>query len=90
MDASFMCKSGHHTEGLAKFWHGAISKAEKGLELSLISVVDMHSNTAYTLDAKQTIDVERKEENTANEKDTSSRVDLSCVCKLKLFHVAWK
>ncbi|RLV58448.1 IS4 family transposase, partial [Parashewanella curva] len=35
MDASFMKKSGKHTEGLAKFFHGAIGKAEKGLELSL-------------------------------------------------------
>ena len=77
MDASFMHKSGHKTEGLGKFYHGAISKAVKGLELSLISIVDMQSNTAYGLDAKQTIDVEPKEEKETEKKETAiSRVDL--------------
>ena len=57
IDASFMKKSGNKTEGLAKFYNGCHGKAEKGLEISLISIVDMCSNTAYAVDAKQTIGV---------------------------------
>ena len=55
---------------------GGISKTEKGLELSLISIVDMQSNTAYGLDAKQTIDVDAKKENGEKNKNPISRVDL--------------
>ncbi|RLV57653.1 IS4 family transposase, partial [Parashewanella curva] len=73
MDASFMKKSGKHTEGLAKFFHGAIGKAEKGLELSLISIVDLDANMAYALDAMQTIDAAKpKSEN----EDEIARIDL--------------
>ena len=60
MDASFLPKSGKHTEGLAKFWDSKSSKAQKGLEVSLISVVDIKANTAYALDARQTVDIEGK------------------------------
>ena len=60
IDASFMKKSGNKTEGLAKFYNGCHGKAEKGLEISLISIVDMCSNTAYAVDAKQTIDNEKQ------------------------------
>jgi len=47
------------------FWNGQSSKAEKGLEVSLISIIDRQSNTAYALDAQQTIDV-----------DDQTRIDL--------------
>lgn len=57
LDASFMNKSGKKTHGLGKFWNGKNGKAEKGLEISLLSVVDMSSNTAYALEAQQTVDM---------------------------------
>ena len=60
IDASFINKSGKHTEGLSMFWSGADGQAKKGLEMSLISIVDVDANTAYALDAKQTIDAEDK------------------------------
>lgn len=60
IDASFMNKSGKHTEGLGMFYHGGSSKAERGLELSLISVVHLESETAYALEAQQTIDQKDK------------------------------
>ena len=56
IDASFMRKSGKKTEGLNWFYHSQSEKAEKGLEMSLICLVDMNANTAYSLDAKQTLD----------------------------------
>ena len=73
MDASFMRKSGKHTEGLGKFFHGAIGKAENGLELSLISIVDIEANTAYALDAMQTIDAPKPKN---EDEDEITRIDL--------------
>lgn len=58
IDASFMSKSGRHTEGLGWFYNGSVGEAQRGLELSMISVVDIPSNTAYALDARQTLDEE--------------------------------
>ena len=58
IDASFMKKSGKQTEGMGWFYHSCSDKAEHGLEMSLICVVDLKSNTAYGVDSKQTIDVE--------------------------------
>jgi len=52
-DASFIPKSGKHTFGLDKFWNGSHSRVEKGLELSLIAVLD-HNAAAFALSAAQT------------------------------------
>jgi len=60
IDASFMSKSGKRTEGLGQFYHGAAGTVERGLEISLISVVDLQSNTAYSIEAQQTLDQEDK------------------------------
>jgi hypothetical protein len=54
MDCSFISKSGKHTYGLDKFYHGSVSKAEKGLEISTLAVVDVTYNTAYNLSTRQT------------------------------------
>ena len=60
IDASFIRKSGKHTDGLAMFWSGCDGKSQKGLKMSLITIVDIDANTAYGLDAKQTIVQEGK------------------------------
>ena len=73
LDASFMTKSGKKTDGLGMFWRGCTGQSERGLELSLLGVVDLQSNTAYALDAQQTLD----------EKD-KTRVDLYAEQVLKL------
>ena len=65
IDASYIKKSGKKTNGLGMFWNGQSGKAEKGLEVSLISIIDRKSNTAYALDAQQTIDL-----------DDQTRIDL--------------
>lgn len=54
MDASFIKKSGKHTFGLDKFWNGSASRVEKGLECSLISLVDPLSNASLALACEQT------------------------------------
>jgi hypothetical protein len=54
LDASFVPKSGKHTFGLGSFFNGCAGRAQKGLEVSLVSVVDVTTNTAYALSARQT------------------------------------
>lgn len=65
LDASFMSKSGKLTDGLGMFWRGCTSRTEMGLELSLLCIVELVSNTAFALQAFQTLDEKGK-----------SRVDL--------------
>jgi len=47
MDASFCPKSGKHTYGLDWFYNGSASRSQKGLEISLIAVVDVAEARAY-------------------------------------------
>lgn len=54
IDASFVPKSGRKSYGLDWFWNGAHGRAERGQELSLLALVDVTSNTAYTLSTCQT------------------------------------
>ena len=54
VDASFVPKSGKKTEGLDYFFNGSHSKSERGLEWSLLSIVDLKQNSAYPLNAQQT------------------------------------
>jgi len=53
-DCSFIPKSGGHTYGLAEFYNGTQSEAEKGLEISQLAVADVDYNTAYSIPSWQT------------------------------------
>ena len=64
IDASFLTKSGKHTEGLGMFWNGMLGKASKGLEVSTVGVVDVQSNTAYGLESRLTRDEASEESRT--------------------------
>jgi len=55
MDGSFIAKSGKATTGIDWYWNGCNSRVEKGLEISLVSVVDVEAKTAYALSAQQTL-----------------------------------
>lgn len=57
VDCSFISKSGKHTYGLDKFYNGKQGKAEKGLEISTLALVDVDYNTAYNLSTRQTCPV---------------------------------
>lgn len=59
-DASFIHKSGKHTYGLARFWNGSASRTERGLEISVLALVD-ESRQAMVLTAKQTPDLASEE-----------------------------
>jgi hypothetical protein len=66
-DCSFIPKSGKHTDGLGKFYNGAHKKAEKGLEISTLAIINVTENTAYNLSTRQTLD---------SSKDDETRVDV--------------
>lgn len=53
-DTSFISKSGKKTFGLDYFFNGCAGRAERGLEVSLASIVDVDHNTAYALSVLQT------------------------------------
>ena len=54
IDCTFVPKSGKKTEGLDYFYNGSHGKSERGLEWSVLSIIDLNQNTAYTLNASQT------------------------------------
>jgi hypothetical protein len=53
-DASFLKKSGKKTLGIDWFFDGCAGRPQKGLEISLISVIDLDANQGYALSVKQT------------------------------------
>jgi hypothetical protein len=60
IDCSFIRKSGKQTWGVDNFYNGGISKSQKGLEISVISVVDILAHQGYTLSVQQTARTERE------------------------------
>ncbi|MEM9150942.1 MAG: transposase, partial [Cyanobacteria bacterium P01_F01_bin.3] len=54
IDASFVPKSGKATYGMDYFHNGKAGRRERGLELSMIAVVDVETSIGYTLCAQQT------------------------------------
>ncbi|MBD2512311.1 transposase [Nostoc muscorum FACHB-395] len=56
MDCSFIAKSGKKTFGLDLFYNGSHSRVERGLEVSLVAVVDVETEIGYALLAEQTFD----------------------------------
>ena len=53
-DASFVPKSGKQTFGLGHFFNGCANRAERGLEISALAVVDVTRRCAFTLAVAQT------------------------------------
>jgi hypothetical protein len=53
-DASFIPKSGKQTFGLGHFFNGCASRAERGLEISPLAVVEVTRRCAFTLAVAQT------------------------------------
>lgn len=53
-DASFIPKSGKQTPGLGQFFNGCAGRAERGLEISALAVVDLTQKGAYVAAVTQT------------------------------------
>lgn len=60
IDCSFISKSGKQTWGVDNFYNGSISKSQKGLEISVVAVVDVSAHQGYTLSVKQTATTDRQ------------------------------
>ena len=89
MDCSFISKSGRKTYGLDRFWSGCLGRAVKGLELSLVCLIDVKTRKAWALDAVQTpAGLSQKENDEAN-----TRIDFYLEqiqkCKDKLLSVKY-
>ncbi|WP_416673821.1 transposase [Egbenema bharatensis] len=54
IDCSFIAKSGKATYGVDWFYNGSANRSEKGLEISVIAVVDVAAHQGYTLSVQQT------------------------------------
>ncbi len=54
MDCTYLPKAGKKTFGLDYFFSGTAGRNKKGLELSLLSLIDVNKEKAWTLDAAQT------------------------------------
>lgn len=54
IDASFSSKSGKKTFGLDPFYNGSEGRSERGLEISLLAIVDTVTEQAYAFHAQQT------------------------------------
>ena len=75
IDASFIPKSGKHTPGLDWFYNGKASRAERGLEISTIAVVDVDAARGYTLSVQQTPATQAVEESEGEQKTALTRMD---------------
>ena len=53
-DPGFIPKAGPHTPELAYFWHGSQDRVEKGLEVSVFSLINLDHHTGYALSVQQT------------------------------------
>ncbi|MGA7935484.1 MAG: hypothetical protein WCA35_18175 [Kovacikia sp.] len=54
IDCSFIAKSGKVTYGLDWFYNGSANRSEKGLEISVIAVIDVEARRGYSLSVQQT------------------------------------
>jgi hypothetical protein len=54
IDCSFIAKSGKATYGLDWFYNGSANRSEKGLEVSVIAVIDVAARRGYSLSVQQT------------------------------------
>jgi len=68
-DASFIPKSGKQTLGLGHFFNSCANRAERGLEISTLAVVDVTRRCAFTLAVVQTPpgQAERRKKNREDE-----------------------
>lgn len=57
-DPCYVPKSGKHTYGKGKFWSSCLKRAAPGLEIGGLAVVDLEQNTAISLEAIQTPNVD--------------------------------
>jgi hypothetical protein len=88
IDCSFIPKSGKTTWGVDSFYNGSIGKSEKGLEISVISVVDVDACQGYTLSVQQTPFTDRTHVEQTKSKSQKTEVLISQRVQAYLDHLA--
>ena len=72
VDCSYISKAGKKSYGLDKFWSGVANRNKKGLEISLLSIIEIATGKAWSLDVVQTpAKLSAKE----GDKDQYTRID---------------
>ncbi len=89
MDCSFVTKSGKKTYGLDKFWSGCMGRATKGLEISLLCLLDVSTGKAWALDVVQTPSGLSQKENDATQTRIDFYIDQIRKCKDKLLSIKY-
>lgn len=54
IDSSFIPKSGKKTEGLDQFWNGSAGRAERGLEITTLCVVEVETKLTFAVATEAT------------------------------------
>ncbi len=86
-DPCYIPKSGKHTPGKGVFWSGSLKRAAPGIEIGGLAVADLNQNTAISLEAIQTpnIDQLKKEGKTMVDHYAQIIIDrsekISCISK---------
>ena len=86
IDCSYLPKAGKHTFGLDYYFSGTAGRNKKGLEVSLLSLIDVNRAKAWTLDAVQTpakLSAKQGDSNTYTRIDFYREYFINCV---KLFN----
>ncbi len=87
IDCSFIPKSGKTTWGVDSFYNGSIGKPEKGLEISVISIVDVDACQGYTLSVQQTPFTDRTQLEPVKPKLRKSEILVSARVQAYLDHL---
>jgi hypothetical protein len=66
-DCSYCPKSGRHTFGLDYFYNSTHQRAEKGLEISTLALIDLDYHTSYHLSTRQTPKLDHPKETRIDE-----------------------
>lgn len=74
VDCSYIPKSGKNTYGIDHFWSGVANATKRGLEISVLGIIDVLSGKSWALDVKQTPPDLSKKDNPTEEK-TRNRMD---------------
>ena len=88
-DCSFITKSGKKTYGLDRFWSGCLNRAVKGLEISVLSLIDVKTRKAWALDVVQTPAGLSKKENDTYKTRIDFYIEQVKKCANKLLNIKY-
>ncbi len=75
IDCTFVGKSGKKTWGLDRFWSSTLGKARRGLEVSVLALIETGSGRSWSVDATQTPPDLASGKEASDQEDGYTRVD---------------